>query len=70
MPDDPQPFDMVRASFYLVALVFALYGGMAFMSTAWCLYHDTCPKDGSLIDAMGSLLASSLAYAAGQGSKK
>lgn len=70
MPDEIPPFDMVRYTFYLVAFVFAVYAGMAFMSAAWCLWHDNCSKDGSLIDAMGSLLASALAYAAGQGGKK
>lgn len=67
MPDETPPFDMVRSTFYLVAFVFGVYALMGLMGSTWCLWHDNCPKDGSIIDAMGSLLASALAYAAGQG---
>lgn len=77
--DERPPFDAVRASFYLVAGVFAVYAGLIALGAIACVWHmqvliekgaAECVKEGRLFEAMGSLLASALAFAAGRGVTK
>jgi hypothetical protein len=75
--DDPKPkppFDIVKACFYLVAFVFAIYSLAILMSLVLCAWnfgaiteaHLRCFKEGGLVDALSTLLASALAFAAGR----
>jgi hypothetical protein len=67
------PFDVIRATFYLVAGVFAVYALMLMMALLMCMYSGqhpltagSCFQEGRLTEALGTLLASALAFAAGR----
>lgn len=72
-PPEKPHFDMVRATFYLVAAVFAVYAGAAVISEFVCAFaaiHEfpqpaSC-GDGKLTEIFTTLLSSALAYAAGR----
>lgn len=72
-PEKP-PFDVVRASFYLVAFVFAAYTLLIFTAIVLCAWNidaiinakRDCIKEGGLMEALSTLLASALAFAAGR----
>jgi len=68
--ENKPPFDMVRATFYLVASVFAIYGLAALATIAMCVMGPTVCPDGKLSEVFVTLLTSALAYSAGQGAKK
>jgi len=68
--ENKPPFDMVRATFYLVAGVFAIYGLAAIGTIAVCIMGATTCPDGKLSEVFITLLTSALAYSAGQGTKK
>jgi hypothetical protein len=75
-PNDPPkpPFDIIQACFWLVAFVFALYGVVMLVAIGVCSWHlpDTaqagskCIAEGGVGQALGTLLASALAFAAGR----
>lgn len=68
------PFDIVRASFYLVAFVFAVYALLILVALGICAWNvallikerHECIKEGGLLEALSTLLASALAFAAGR----
>jgi len=72
--NEKPPFDLVKASFYLVAGVFAAYAVIIIITIGMCAYHveellsaqRTCIKEGGLMEALATLLASALAFAAGR----
>jgi hypothetical protein len=76
MPVKPPkpPFDIIKASFWLVAFVFALYGVLMLTAMAICAWHlpaamaasEECIAKGGVGQALGTLLASALAFAAGR----
>ncbi len=68
---DRSPFDPVRSSFLLVAGAFGFYGFMILLSALSCIqWADKCPPQGTIAEALSTLLASALAFAAGRmGSK-
>jgi hypothetical protein len=82
MPNDngppKKPFDIVRACFYLVAFVFGIYSLVIILSVIVCAWnfeavagaHLRCFKEGGLVEALSTLLASALAFAAGRTSPK
>lgn len=65
-----QNFDMRQATFYLVAAVFTLYGGALLFAEFMCFTFqaDKCLAEstGKIAEGFASLLASALAFAAGQ----
>lgn len=74
-PEKPKPpFDIIRACFYLVAFVFAVYSLVVVISVVLCAWHIQelneahlrCFKEGGLIEALSTMLASALAFAAGR----
>ena len=80
--DEKPPFDLVRASFYLVAGVFAVYSAVIIFGVIVCGLYVTqilektpvgssleCIKEGRLYEALGTMLASALAFAAGRSTK-
>lgn len=79
MDDNKPPFDMIKATFYLVAFIFAvnsvviLYGIFVCSLYAGELLAKTpigqsveCVREGRLYEGMTTLLASVLAFAAGR----
>lgn len=73
MADEPkQPFDMVAATFYLVAFIFGIYALAALAAGFSCIKwpEGAGCGTGKLAEAFSTLLASALAYAAGRGSAK
>lgn len=66
----PQPFNMQKATFYLVAAVCALYGVALLYAEIACLWWlvDKCINEatGKIAEGFASLLASAFAFAAGQ----
>lgn len=73
-PEKPS-FDIIRASFYLVAFVFAVYAALIFVALGFCALNldallkagiRACIKEGGLMEALSTLLASALAFAAGR----
>src|SRR5688572_2108857 len=71
-PDLPTPkaSNMQKATFFLVGLVMALYGGALMLAEIACLMWlvDKCQDvaTGKIAEGFASLLASALAFAAGQ----
>jgi len=69
----PEPFDTARARFYLVAAVFGVYAFAALSGLYACIFAlvpiERC-GEGKLGEAFALLLASALAFAAGQASNK
>lgn len=69
-----KPFDIVRASFYLVAAVFAVYAITILATLGMCAWNleamvaagRDCFKERGMVDALSTLLASALAFAAGR----
>lgn len=76
MTNEKPPFDIVRATFYLVAFVFAAYTAIILAAMGICAWHwpdaaagsRACIKEGGLFDALSTLLAAALAFAAGRAS--
>lgn len=71
----PPPFDIVRACFFLVAGVFLLYSVIMIAAMGICSWHSqvgagVCIKEGGIGEALSTLLASALAFAAGRSSPK
>ena len=72
--NDKPPFDLVKATFYLVAGVFAVYALLIIIAILICAYNLTeviqakqhCMKEGGMLEALYTLLASALAFAAGR----
>lgn len=68
------PFDVIRATFYLVAFVFGLYGLVTLVAIGVCAWQlqalsaagRMCIKEGGVGEALMTLLASALAFAAGR----
>lgn len=82
MDDNKPPFDLVRATFYLVAFVFAVNSAIIMFGAVMCAYYAgeilaktpvgtsaECVREGRLFEGMTTLLASVLAFAAGRSSK-
>jgi hypothetical protein len=74
-PKPPKlPFDIIRASFWLVAFVFGLYGVITLVAIVVCSWHlplitdagGKCIAEGGVGQVLGTLLASALAFAAGR----
>ena len=74
MPNDRPPFDTVRASFYLVAGVIAVYAVVVLSGVAACLWHAEiilrtaeykCDEENRFIDLLNAALAAALAFAGG-----
>jgi hypothetical protein len=68
-------FDMRRATFWLVAAIFALIGVSFLLAEAACIFNALyknvqpgCPAADRITEGFASLLAAALAYAAGQSS--
>jgi len=75
-PPEKPPFDTVRAAFYLVAGVIAVYCLIVLMAMVhcWIMYHHdqarglvdgTCDQKGRFFDLLGAALAAALAFAGG-----
>lgn len=80
--NEKPPFDIVKASFYLVAFVFGVNAAIILYGVVICsLYAGEilaktpvgqsaeCVREGRLYEGMTTLLASVLAFAAGRSSK-
>jgi hypothetical protein len=71
-PEKPKPpFDIIKACFFLVASVFLLYSVIMLAAMAICSWHGSvgagqCIKEGGIGEALSTLLASALAFAAGR----
>jgi hypothetical protein len=70
-------FDMQRATFWLVAAIFALIGVSFLIAEAACIFNALyrniqpgCPAADRITEGFASLLAAALAYAAGQSSSR
>jgi hypothetical protein len=67
-------FNLIRATFYLVAFVFGMYGVVVLATIGVCAWHlqaaitasQDCIDKGGVGQALSTLLASALAFAAGQ----
>jgi hypothetical protein len=75
MNEPPKPpFDVIRACFWLVAFVFGLYGVILLVAMGMCAMHlpaslgpeTRCIAEGGVGQALSTLLASALAFAAGR----
>ena len=68
-------FDPVKGAFYLVATVFGFYAVALFIGELSCIYlvlyagKEICSAGDKVYEALGTLLASALAYGAGRVSK-
>jgi hypothetical protein len=80
--NEKPPFDLVKASFFLVAGIFAVYAFVVIYSVIICSMYagdilaktpvglsPECVREGRIYEAMGTLLASALAFAAGRSAK-
>lgn len=71
--DERPPFDTVRASFFLVAGVIALYGIVVLLGVTMCVLWGAeimegrakCDSANRLSDLLGAALAAALAFAGG-----
>lgn len=73
--EPPKPFDIIRACFYLVAGVFALYAVITLVTIGVCSWHGQtglgqCVKEGGIGEALSTMLAAALAFAAGRSAPK
>jgi hypothetical protein len=76
--DDKPPFNPVKASFYLVALVIAVQCLVVLIGIGSCLYfsnviierHGHCDIQDRLMQIMNQALAAALAFGAGKMSDK
>ena len=70
MADRP-PFDLVRASFYLVAAVIGIHCVVVLVGAGLCVYQNvttdsfTCDAKGRLSDLLAGALAAALAFSGG-----
>jgi len=73
-----EPFDPVKACFYLVAGVIAVHLLIVVVGAIACLMYaneliatnKTCPSAGNLSEILGAALAAALAFAGGKNSGK
>jgi hypothetical protein len=72
--DDKPPFDVVRATFFLIAGVVAVYAIVVLMGMVGCLWNARaifsspnvyCDPQGRLTELMASALAAALAFIGG-----
>jgi hypothetical protein len=66
---EQEPFDMVKWTFILVACIFFAYALTAMAAVGVCLWKPSTEAgcgNGKLAEVFTTLLASALAYAAGQ----
>lgn len=80
--NEKPPFDIIRATFYLVAFIFGVNSAIIMYSVVICSIYASeilaktpigasaeCVREGRLYEGMTTLLASVLAFAAGRSSK-
>lgn len=80
--NEKPPFDIVKATFYLVAFIFAVNSAVIVYGVVVCSIYAgeilaktpvgtsaECVREGRLFEGMSTLLASVLAFAAGRSSK-
>jgi hypothetical protein len=72
--DDRPPFDVVRATFFLIAGVISIYGLVILLGMAACVYWSrtiieqasiTCDPQGRLSELLAAALAAALAFMGG-----